>query len=248
MGRLLGEEWLEDDIANSLLELLYFRSASANPISPPIFLPTFVFQNAQSNYLNNEPQSVGGACLRLRHILSDRSRTMFGALILANNHYTAYRSIDFTKMEYGDSLGGVSTEDIATVMNWAAANPRLSFTLPVHGDVNLQGLGSGSCGIASLNFIHRAIDQTIPKWTQERSLEFRLQNLYDLITYHICAANHPVSIIVLFFDRFYSYISSHLRRAERSYFFQRGLKKCRILVIPTLIRFHLMILIFIARL
>lgn len=108
-------------------------------------------------------------------------------------------------MEYGDSLGGSSTEEIATVMNWATANPHLSFTSPVHGDVGLQRIGSGSCGIASLNFIHQAIDPTLPKWTQERSMEFHLQSFYDLITYHVCVFNHPVSIKLLFVGDFNSY-------------------------------------------
>ncbi|KAJ3568104.1 hypothetical protein NP233_g5933 [Leucocoprinus birnbaumii] len=200
LGCLFDEEWLEEDIANAYLELIYFTDAASKTRSTKqeyhpssIILPTLFLSNIQHDLWDGGNPVPGSACVNLRSIINSPTRTKLAALICTNNHFTAYRSIDFVSIEFGDSLGGKSQPHINAALEWSASTSRVSFMKPICGGVNIQGPRSGSCGIAALNFIHCGIDPQVEPWSPQNSSQMRREFLFKLIFYHSCATSSLIN-------------------------------------------------------
>ncbi|KAF5350515.1 hypothetical protein D9756_008535 [Leucocoprinus leucothites] len=146
---------------------------------------------------NDASEPHASSCLYgIQHAVQDRSRDFsgFAALVCLRDHYTAYRLLPSgERLEFGDSLQGGSNRSREDALDWAVNAPHFSFTSPAQGQVNPQGTSSGSCGVASLNFIHQAINPTVPQWSSERSNIFRALYLDGLIAYHVVAAKNLYS-------------------------------------------------------
>ncbi|KAF9457958.1 hypothetical protein BDZ94DRAFT_1336366 [Collybia nuda] len=56
LGCLLDENWLEEDVLNSMLELQYFRHAARSTDHSPIFLPTSFFTDAKRLFMRSPQQ------------------------------------------------------------------------------------------------------------------------------------------------------------------------------------------------
>ncbi|PPQ82718.1 hypothetical protein CVT24_009926 [Panaeolus cyanescens] len=203
---LLDEIWIEDDIINALLELEYFQRHALwlkqNPQhsfdSPPqhLILPTQFFLDAQhyDRVLSNTSQTdvlPPSSIAKLRARLRSTSVQSISLALLQDSHYTGmvYHTGD-TSIQYGDSLQGYAPPFLGRIFSLAlstASQALPSFVDDWPGQINQQGGsngGEGSCGIAVLNFIQHAYDNTTRKWAGPFSSFFRDEALVDLLTFH----------------------------------------------------------------
>ncbi|KAJ3712562.1 hypothetical protein C8R42DRAFT_647375 [Lentinula raphanica] len=168
---LMDEEWLADDILNAHMELLYFRkmsieSESRLDSSMIIFLPIhFMLKHLETTFM-----------LCFLHYL--------------DHHYTAYiyQSASLTLL-YGDSLGHTLDRTVQEILEWVLTD--ISSIKHIHaGEIHQQptsGPGSGSCGVAAFNFLHRRCIAGITPWSPANSNKIRRAMLQDLIEYHLIA-------------------------------------------------------------
>ncbi|KAJ7159153.1 hypothetical protein C8R43DRAFT_860256, partial [Mycena crocata] len=101
------------------------------------------------------------------------------------NHYSAYHTPDSVRMSYGDSMLLQPDLRVLEIFQWLVDGT--GFTLPAsvsNSDVPRQGPASGSCAIASFNFVETKLDPEVGKWTNSASPFFRNRGLRDLIIYH----------------------------------------------------------------
>lgn len=206
LGCLLDEDWLEEDIVNSLCELMYFRiAATSSDIYPScLFLPTYFFSDARRLY-NHSSHSFSPNILALRQRLLNTRVSEIAFIICERNHYSGggyspTNILDSSYLNHGDSLAVQAPGDMLDIFQWFIEDISISvFPLPISVQevaTPLQGLRSGSCGIAALNFIERQADPTVPLWSNSQSSIFRHTSLRNLVLYHCLALNKGVSSVI----------------------------------------------------
>ena len=186
LGHLLDENWVDEDILNVAVELLYNHLASQRKSTPTfLFLPTtFILDSC--HLFQQQPRIYSPEIQAIRTRLCSTSFESLGFISWSNNHYSAYFLKKTGKLEYGNSLGLPPSE---TVVNaWALSNVIDIDNPPTPIAVALQGAGGGegSCGIAAFNFIECQANLSVRQWTSD---VFRDQMLWDLIVYHHIAEN-----------------------------------------------------------
>lgn len=187
LGTLLGENYVDEDVMNTLSELLYLRQAAFSPLDGPgfLFFPTFFMGNA--NFQNGD---VGGPTVQaIRERLNALPITIQAIAFLAcvDNHYTGYY-YDRTTLEFVDTLGGASsiTETALAAFQQLLEGINLpQVTFISAGESARQGPGSGSCGIGAFAWIERKINPSSIPWTNETSSLFRDRALADLILFNM---------------------------------------------------------------
>ncbi|KAJ7269471.1 hypothetical protein C8J57DRAFT_1001580, partial [Mycena rebaudengoi] len=121
-------------------------------------------------------------CQRLQSTLIDKIFT-FSCL---SDHYSAYRvDADDDVLVHGDSMRLSPDPTLISAFEWLLSDTGTQIPLFIRaGDVSRQNSDSGSCGIASLNFVEIDLDPGAPKWTNSNSPFFRDRALRDLVVYH----------------------------------------------------------------
>ncbi|KAE9409027.1 hypothetical protein BT96DRAFT_985351 [Gymnopus androsaceus JB14] len=187
LGTLLDENYVDEEVINSLAELLYLRQA-ANAFGEPtfLFLPTFFFNNVT----HHEGDICGPNVQAFRDRLNALPYTIRGFAFLAclNRHYTGY-FYDRTCLMFADTLSN-GAAGIAHIALKATQQLIEGINLPqtaaiVEGGVSLQGPGSGSCGIGALAWIEKQVNSSTPAWTNETSGAHRDRALSDLLLYNM---------------------------------------------------------------
>ncbi|KAF9539206.1 hypothetical protein CPC08DRAFT_824576 [Agrocybe pediades] len=192
LGCLLHEEWIEEDIANALLELQYFRLAATTPspsTAPYILLPTLFFANVAIVYNSDDHALSSGLIALKRRIQLAGPFSGISVLVCQSNHYTVYH-FDKKKVIYGDSLKHPPSSDVKSILQSSCGQP---IPASIHlGTISKQGSASGSCGIAALNFIGRYTEGEVLEWSDSKSHLFRMKALQDLLLYHLSAEGTAV--------------------------------------------------------
>lgn len=195
LGCLLNENWLEEDVLNSMAELLYFRTAATTSQGNDpsfIFLPTTFFNDARRLY-QESPRQYSSNIRDLRSRLRASSFTSAGFLICENDHFSGYyyRCHVPPLLEHGDSMGGAITPEALPIFQWTLSG--LDCVPPssvVSTRVPRQKMAVGSCGVAAHNFVESHINPGVPQWTDKSSDSFRQVALRDLILFHSIAVDH----------------------------------------------------------
>ncbi|KAJ6469919.1 hypothetical protein C8R45DRAFT_790489, partial [Mycena sanguinolenta] len=108
-----------------------------------------------------------------------------------SNHFSAYKTSGSPELRYGDSMHLQPDANILAIFQWFLSGSGFPSPTSVQpSDVAAQGSGSGSCGIAALNFVETDVDVDAGRWSTLTTPFFRNRALRDLITYHITAATH----------------------------------------------------------
>ncbi|KAJ3516162.1 hypothetical protein NLJ89_g1290 [Agrocybe chaxingu] len=197
---LLGENWLEEDVFNALLELAYFRQATkaipASPIADPtpsnLILPTSFLADAVRAYDSSFRHYT-------REIVFVRQRIMKTAVKIVSmsqvyeDHFTAFvYKAGSSVIKYGDSMHQLPPQDMLPVLQWifdGICNPGI--TRIEAGKIARQGFGGGegSCGIAASNFMELAVHSRpgLCPWRGSNAKQFRDAALEDLILFHYAA-------------------------------------------------------------
>ncbi|KAF7359582.1 hypothetical protein MVEN_00681900 [Mycena venus] len=171
---LLGEEWLHEDILNALTELLYFSLAANSPSGAPstLILPTHCLHDAKYLF-DQSPRSFSSNLAALRDRLRTTTVEKIFAFNCASNHYSLYSTTGTPELKHDDSLHLRPDSNVFSVKS--SVVPR-------------QAAGSGSCGIAALNFAESRLDTEVGPWETSTSPFFRNRALRDLILYHVTAS------------------------------------------------------------
>ncbi|KAJ7465199.1 hypothetical protein FB451DRAFT_1179375 [Mycena latifolia] len=215
---LLGETWLEEDVVNASLELLYLKNATLTNNDPTfIVLPTsfshdtrYLFSQISRSYSSN----ISLLRRRLRAIPTAAS-TNISFVTCESDHFSAYRYLPkFSSLRLGDSMGRPSSSDILPAFNWVIEGmSSIGYSAPNtvgEGHMPRQGPQSGSCGIAAVNFITRGELPNPPIWddtvgilpsrhvadtlyTYTTSAIFRNKALQEILVYHLAAADVQAS-------------------------------------------------------
>jgi hypothetical protein len=196
LGNLLDENWLEEDVLNSLFELRYLglhASTGTLGTSPSVlYLPTTFFINARELY-HSFPRIYSKELRDFRKRIRETRIHLVAFCICENNHYASYVwNYRSSELEHGDSLHRPPSHDVLSVFQWVLSGLEdlTAVTSIKKGQISLQGVhgqGTGSCGIVSLNFIKHLVDPDIPLWMSSHAKEFRDHALRDLPVYHRCA-------------------------------------------------------------
>ncbi|KAJ7111209.1 hypothetical protein C8R46DRAFT_871682, partial [Mycena filopes] len=106
-----------------------------------------------------------------------------------DDHFSAYRYFPkFSSLRLGDSMGRPSSGDILPAFNWfvegLSDNGYPAIGAVGEGHMPRQGPQSGSCGIASVNFVTRGELPNPPLWDDMSSPLFRNKALQDIVVYH----------------------------------------------------------------
>ncbi|KAJ7763798.1 hypothetical protein B0H16DRAFT_1718439 [Mycena metata] len=156
LGCLLGEELLHEGALNALTELLFFSTAAVSHDVDPttIILPTSVLRDARYLYAQSPrllSSNLDDLHTRLR---STRIHRLY-ALDCISNHYSSYRDNTPSKvLDHADSLNASDGTQVLPVLQWILSGTGRSIPGAVgSAGTAQQSAGSGSCGIAALNFI-----------------------------------------------------------------------------------------------
>lgn len=192
LGCLLDENWLEEDVLNSLLELLYFQLAAESVNPPVIILPTSFFNDAKRLFAQS-PRHYSPNMIALRDRLCVATPRALSAVACIGGHFSGYFSYQNGPLEHGDSMGLLAAPKLLPILIWVFAGLETAFIMPhsVHeARVSRQGLASGSCGIAALNFIMSNANSKAPNWSNETSPQFWDDALLKLLVYHFAAVDN----------------------------------------------------------
>ncbi|KAJ7667377.1 hypothetical protein B0H17DRAFT_1142782 [Mycena rosella] len=181
LGCLLDERWAMEDVLNARAELIYFRRAADNLGEEPsfAFLPTAFINDCRK--LVAQPHRVYSPQLvRLRGHIRSGTVKMLGFLSWTSSHYAAVYKFAMADLENGDSLHLPAARDILPILRWAFAGLG-DFAPPAEQAYIRPGLiarqsalaGSGSCGIAAMNFVETRVGLSTPRWLAAKSTEFR---------------------------------------------------------------------------
>ncbi|TEB23721.1 hypothetical protein FA13DRAFT_1797765 [Coprinellus micaceus] len=205
----LNETWIEEDLLCGLLELAYFEkhasdieddpslygSAPAHIVLPTDFLSdAFAFSGGNVFLSSSTP-------LRIRIRLESTHVSTICAARLEHKHFTALaHQVGTEAFLHCDSMHGGYDQTLGMMISDALSTPTLPLPgLVRSGDVSRQGQGNGgdgSCGIAVLNFIQRALGHPeSEKWTGQKSQYFRDRALVDLITFHLVSSKREGSFL-----------------------------------------------------
>ena len=192
---LLDERWMDEDVFNTLVELLYFMHQAKISLLPHdptmpvcLFLPTSFLADVRRHYRGQQWQYTT-EILDLRQRLLLTTVQSISITSVFDDHYTAYvYRIGSTVVDHGDSLHQPPADDILDIISWVITglgHPPID-TIST-GIISQQGGfngGEGSCGIAALNFIECYADTKLHQWEGSNSHLFWDMALQNLIHYH----------------------------------------------------------------
>jgi hypothetical protein len=185
---LLGEEWLHEDVLNAFAELMYFSHAAGSLEQNPdtLMLPTTFLADARYLF-QQSPRLFSPELIEFRQRIQFTFIDKIYAFSCSSNHHSVYRNDpDADVIVHGDSMGFVPDPSLISIFEWLLAGTPQDIPLYIQaGKVSRQSSASGSCGLASLNFVEIDMDPTAPKWTNSDSAFFRDRALRDLVVYHL---------------------------------------------------------------
>lgn len=206
---LKDEDYLWDEVLDAGIEILSLRynlcqSPENSGSGRLLVFPTTLFTDLQQlkalairegfHPEYTDPMS----CLRS----SLRSPAVRGCLfvIADSNHYSGYKWLKGKdSYEYCDTLDLPPPPYTHSHWKWLTAGisstsmssqPVFSNTAPT-----FQPPGSGSCGIAVLNWLERQLGLTMELWEPSRSSEFRNNLLTTFLLWHIASQEEEVSSV-----------------------------------------------------
>ena len=195
LATLLDERWMDEDVFNALVELLYFTHQARISLLPHdssipvcLFLPTTFLSDARRHY-QGEQRQYTTEILNLRQRLLLTTVKSISITSIFDNHYTAYvYRVGSTVLDHGDSLHQPPADDILDIISWVITGlGHLPIDTISTGIISQQGGfngGEGSCGIAALNFIECYADAKLQRWEGSNSHVFWDMALQNLIRYH----------------------------------------------------------------
>ncbi|KAF7342690.1 hypothetical protein MSAN_02026900 [Mycena sanguinolenta] len=189
---LLGEAWLHEDVLNALAELLYFTQAASSPLDFPstLILPTN-FLNDAKYLFDQSPRFFSRNLVALQNRLESTSVDIIFAFNCHSDHFSTYTTSGSPQLVYGDSMHLQPDANILAIFQWFLSGSGFPSPTSVQcADVASQGSGSGSCGIAALNFVETELNADVGHWSTLTTPFFRHRALRDLITYHVTAATY----------------------------------------------------------
>lgn len=206
---ILGETYLWDDVLNTGLEIICLRyqhlkgSIDSNTLmhTPSfVLLPTTLLTDLKyvldsTGKANNFDLYSTSMKASFNAIQSDDAGYDGCILVVAEySHFTAYKWRKASPhIEYCDTLLQPPSSDTRKLIGsflegddraWSDLS-KFSNTAP-----SRQPSGSGSCGVAVLNWIEKELDLTTDLWTPNRSAEFRDKLLISILMWHICAKDY----------------------------------------------------------
>ncbi|KAJ7785370.1 hypothetical protein DFH07DRAFT_726414 [Mycena maculata] len=124
LGCLLGEAWLEEDVVNALLELLYFHNAMNSNDDPSfIILPTS-FSNDLQFLFGQTPRLYSSNFDLIRRRLRALPSATVSWIICESNHYSGYRyGTNSPHLRLGDSMGRLARADDLPSFTWLTPRP-----------------------------------------------------------------------------------------------------------------------------
>jgi hypothetical protein len=192
---LLDERWMDEDVFNALVELMYFTHQARISLLPHdptmpvcLFLPTSFLSDARRHYQGQQRQYTT-EILDLRQCLLLTTIQSISITSIFDNHYTAYvYRVGSTVVDHGDSLHQPPADDILDIISWVITGlghpPVDSISTGIISQQGGFNGGEGSCGIAALNFIECYADTELHWWEGSNSHLFRDMALQNLIHYH----------------------------------------------------------------
>lgn len=199
LGCLLNENWLEEDLLNSLLELLYFQNAAQLGEASPLFLPTSFFNDAK-HLSSQSHHEYSPNMVALRDRLFIATPPAISTVSCIDGHFSGYYINSNGHLEHGDSMGFSADPEVLPIFQWILAGLDAKFTVPhvvAKGGISRQGPGSGSCGIATYNYLELCTSSNTASWSDQASPLFRDDALSKLLAYHFTAINKGVSLFRL---------------------------------------------------
>lgn len=203
LASLVGEQWVEQDILDALVELDYFRSyakstsnlRSLTPTAPAhLILPTDFLLDVIQIYRSSGLAGLGsfpaGKLLRCR--IATTLISSISICRIEDSHFSALTyQVGSGVFMYGDSMHGAKPVELGELISrvLSTSSFQVPFTIE-RGFIARQGGtngGEGSCGLAALNFIQRFLDPSTQPWRGSQSRQFRTVALLDLIRYHCIA-------------------------------------------------------------
>ncbi|KAJ7784245.1 hypothetical protein B0H16DRAFT_1296065 [Mycena metata] len=196
IGCLLGETWLEEDVLNTLLELVYLQETMVCTSDPPLLILPTSFFNDLTYLVEQNPKAYSSNFHLIRRRLRALPSATVSFVTCRNDHYSGYRYQTTSSMDLhlGDSLGHAPAPGILPSIAWVLDRTGHQAPPRVRGDgiVARQGPQSGSCGIAAINFVARGTggkaDGVV--WEDNVSPGLRNKSIQDLIVYHLVSTNH----------------------------------------------------------
>ncbi|KAF8170016.1 hypothetical protein K438DRAFT_1506230, partial [Mycena galopus ATCC 62051] len=134
---------------------------------------------------DQSPRSFSTNLTALRARIRSTSVEAIFAFNCASNHYSLYSTTGIAELEHSDSLHLQPDSNILAIFQWLLCGT--GFTAPMSAKSSVvprQATGSGSCGIAALNFVESRVDSQVGLWETATSPFFRNRALRDLIVYH----------------------------------------------------------------
>lgn len=207
LGTLLDEDWVDEEVFNALAELAYFRQyqegLAAGLNRHLLFLPTYFLAHVKRALLMPESSPSATSNIvnlrkRLTNTHTSKSIDAIATFRLDGMHYTTYvYPIGSAALVHADSLHRPPVPEVIDILNafleplgWSEIRSTLA------GGIERQGsgagsAGSGSCGVAALNFAQIWGNKQCKPWTAAQAREFREVALADLVLYHYFASRTP---------------------------------------------------------
>jgi hypothetical protein len=172
LATLLDERWMDEDVFNALVELMYFTHQARISLLPHdptmpvcLFLPTSFLSDARRHYQGQQRQYTTEV-LDLRQRLLLTTIQSISITSIFDNHYTAYvYRVGSTVVDHGDSLHQPPADDILDIISWVITSlghpPIDSISTGIISQQGGFNGGEGSCGIAALNFIECYADRLV---------------------------------------------------------------------------------------
>lgn len=197
---LLDEDWVEEDVLNTLAELLYFSRAVSAPSSvqypSSLVLPTSFLTDARYLY-QQRVQHYSANLIALRQRIRATTVESISFISWESGHYSSFHNrVPTSILDHGDSLAHEAALDVLPVFRWALSGlSRNGYSAPLETreiPVAYQGAASGSCAIAAHNFFEVSLVSDTPAWHPDASKVFRNKALRDLILYDFTAVDKGV--------------------------------------------------------
>jgi hypothetical protein len=191
---LLHENWVDEEIFNALAKIIYLRQfiAGSNSTRRLLVMPTYFLSHIKQAFRGVPHLStlnINNLCKRIRSNIPG-SPPLDGVVIfkLDGRHYTTYvYPMNSATLIHADSLHQSPAGQVQRLLNqfiWPCVSEQTSGFVTGHIAQQGQGGGSGSCGIAALNFAEVWGNGDTPGWAPSQLQRFRMSALRDIILLH----------------------------------------------------------------
>ncbi|KAF8576140.1 hypothetical protein K439DRAFT_1623078 [Ramaria rubella] len=195
LGTLTVEEYIDKDILNAMLEMNYLLLArQTSGQSKELIFPTS-FYTAASFLYHHSLQVYNKNLHDVQEQLVGSKPLGFGVVVCQHEHYTAFYYNATSQLHHYDSLGGPPVSDVQHLTNWILQGLDLpQITSIISEDGPLQSSASGSCGIATANFLQMKMGVQERQWSKCQSVECHREWPQKLVMYHMCInTDEPVN-------------------------------------------------------